>query len=164
LGLVIQWWANSTPRQKRLISGVIVCIVLIALGQTLLGISILLFDIVWEVLILLWRTLVLVGRAVFPIVLRILPNFIGSFITNRVIPFFANVIPLIRDDVKVMYMRTVIRERIREFKKNILKTGRRSRPTIRARISPLMPSYVREKKKVILEKTAANQRKDRDSH
>ncbi len=160
LGLIINWWENATARQKRLLSGAIVCVVLIAFGQTLLGVSILLFDIVWEVVILLWRSLVYLSRVLLPIIKRIIPNFIGSFITNRIIPFFTNVIPVIRDDVKVMYVRGNLRERYRKYKKDILKLGRRSRPTIRTKIRPLLPNYVREKKKIILEETAANQGRD----
>ncbi len=160
LGLIINWWENATARQKRLLSGAIVCVVLIAFGQTLLGVSILLFDIVWEFVILLWRSLVYLSRILLPIIKRIVPNFIGSFITNRIIPFFTNVIPVIRDDVKVMYVRGNLRERYRKYKKDILKLGRRSRPTIRTKIRPLLPNYVREKKKIILEETAANQGRD----
>jgi len=128
-----------------------------------LGVSILLFDIVWEILIVLWRSLVLVARSLFPIIMRIVPNVIGSFITKKVIPFFANVIPIIRDDVKVMYIRSNVRERIRKFKKNVLMLGRRSRPKIRPKISPLLPSYVREKKNTILEKTTASQASDEET-
>jgi len=163
LGVIVKWWDNSTPRQKRLLSGAIVCVVLIAFGQTLLGISILVFDIVWEILLLLWRSLVYLTRGLLPILIRFIPNAIGSFLTNRVIPFFANVLPLVRDDVKMIYIRTNIRERIRKYKKTLLKLGRNSRPKIRARISPLLPNYVREKKKLILEKTIVAQKTDEES-
>jgi len=53
-----------------------------------------------------------------------------------------------------------VRERFRKYKKNILKLGRHSRPKVRARISPLLPDYVREKKKVILEKTTVSRKSD----
>lgn len=158
MGLVIDWWMNASARQKRLISGAIICVILIAFGQTLLGVSILLFDIVWEILIFLWRSIVYVSRGLLPIIKRIIPNVIGSFITKRIIPFFANVIPVIRDDVKVIFIRSNIRERFRKYKKNILKLGRHSRPKIRSNISPLLPNYVREKKKVILDKTVENKK------
>jgi len=163
LGRIIQWWENATARQKRLLSGAIVCIVLIGFGQTMIGVSILVFDIVWEILILLWRSLMYVWRILLPILMRLVPNFIGSFITNRVVPFFANVIPFIRDDIKVIYVRSNLRERVRKYKKNLLKLGRQSRPRVRAKISPLLPSYVRKKKNVILEKSVANQRSADDA-
>jgi len=160
LGIIIDWWENASARKRRLLSGAIVCVVLIAFGQTLLGVSILLFDIVWEILILLWRSLVYLSRGLLPIIKRIVPNIIGSFFTNRVVPFFTNAIPIIRDDVKVIYVRSNVRERIREYKKNILKLGRHSRPKVRAKISPLLPEYVREKKKHLLDKTVANRESD----
>lgn len=163
LGRIIDWWADATARQKRLLSGVILCIILVAFGQTLLGISILLFDIVWELLILLWRLLGSVFRGLLPILKRIVPNFIGSFVTNRVVPFFTSVVPLIRDDIKVMYLHGSVRERFRKYKINILRLGRHSRPKVRARISPLVPNYVREKKKVILERTVQNRKSDNEA-
>lgn len=160
LGRIIDWWEKATPRQKRLFSGAIICIILIAFGQTLIGVSILLFDIVWEIVILIWRSLVYVSRALLPILKRIVPNVIGSFVTNRIVPFFTSVIPVIRDDIKVLYVHGNVRERFRKYKKNILKLGRHSRPKVRARISPLLPDYVREKKKVILEKTTVSRKSD----
>jgi len=163
LGAIIDWWEKSTARQKRLVSGAIVCVVLIAFGQTLLGISILVFDIVWEILIMLWRWLVYIGRSLLPIVLRFIPNAIGSFFTHRVVPFFTRAIPVFRDDVKVLFVRGHVRERTRKYKKNLLKLGRNSRPIIRAKISPLLPSYVREKKNAILEKTIVMQKPDDDA-
>lgn len=160
LGRLIDWWESATARQKRLLSGAIICVILIAFGQTLIGVSILLFDIVWEIVILLWRSLVYISRGLLPVLNRIVPNVIGSFVTNRIVPFFTNVIPVIRDDIKVIYVHGNVRERFRRYKKNVLKLGRHSRPKVRTRIRPFLPQYVREKKNVILNKTAASRKSD----
>ena len=78
LGEVIEWWRNSSERSKRIITGLILCLILISAGQAFIGISILVFDIVWEILIVLSRLAARAWRLVYPIVMRIIPNTIGS--------------------------------------------------------------------------------------
>jgi len=163
LGRIIDWWRNASDRKKRLVSGAIVCVLLIAFGQAMLGISILVFDIVWELLILLWRASAYVGRVLFPIVLRLIPNAIGTFVTNKIIPFFAKAIPLIRHDVKVIFIRSHMRERLRDYKKSLLKLGRNTRPRVRDRIRPIMPLYIRQQKNTLLSKAAKVEKSSNDS-
>ena len=154
LGLIIVWWRNASGRIKRILSGLVLCLILVAVGQAFVGISILVFDLVWECLIILSSLIAKAWRFTFPIVVRFIPNAIGQFFTNSVIPFFVNAIPYVREDFRVIYVRTNIRERYREYKKRLHQFSRSNRPALRAKISPLMPPNIRKHKNNLLGKAA----------
>jgi len=160
VGRVIDWWKNTSERARRIITGIVLCLILVAVGQTFIGISILVFDLVWEALIVLASVLARLWRWVMPIIVRLIPNAIGAFFTNSVIPFFVNVVPYIRDDLRILYVRMNIRERYREYKKRLLKFSRAKRPQLRDSIRPLLGSHIRERKNAILDEAAKHDEQD----
>lgn len=159
IGKIANTWLLMSDRQKRFLSGILLCIILIAFGHAFLGISILLFDVVWEILLLLKKGLSHIYRLIYPTILRFIPNAISSFFTNKIIPLITGAIPIIRDDVKVLYIRGNVRYKFREYKKNLLKSGRNARPAFRKSIRPFLPVYLREKKKQILHSTSSGNNK-----
>ena len=159
-GRLVERWHNASDRSKRIITGVILCLILISAGQAFLGISILVFDIVWEFLIVLYRLAVRAWRFIYPVILRFIPNTIGSFITNKLIPFLTSAVPVVRDDHRVLFVRYNFRERYREYKKRVLKYSRAKRPAIRAGITPLVSENIRKNKSSILEKIISHKKTD----
>jgi len=146
LGFVLRWWKHSTERQKRLLLGVVVCLLLVLAGHTMLGISVLLFDLVWELLLLLWRLLLNLWRIIGPMVLKMVPNFIGNFVTQTLLPLIADVVPVIRDDHRVIYLRLNVRRHVRRLKTWLYLNSRSRRQSVRNRITPLVGETLRQRK------------------
>jgi len=146
VGKMTLWWSRASDRSKRIITGLILCLILISAGHAFIGMSVLVFDIVWEFLILLWRLMVRACRWIYPVLMRIIPNAIGSFITNKLLPLITTAVPVVRDDHRVIFVRYNFRERYREYKKRLLKFSRAKRPAIRATITPLVSDRVRKNK------------------
>jgi len=121
VGEVIFWWSRASDRSKRIITGLILCLILISAGHAFIGIS-------------------------------ILPNAIGSFVTNKLLPLITTAVPVVRDDHRVIFVRYNFRERYREYKKRLLKFSRAKRPTIRATITPLVSDRIRKNKSDFLKK------------
>lgn len=160
IGRTVDWWNHTSERQKRITTGLILCLILILVGQALIGVSILVFDIVWEVVIVLSHILVRALRIVSPVILRLIPNAIGSFITGKLLPFFAQAVPVIKDDFRVIYLRVNLRERYREYRKRLLKYSRANRPAVRARLGSITPGAVRTRKDYLLNKALAMNKPD----
>ena len=150
-GRAVLWWKASSERVKRLLLGVVLCIVLILAGQAMLGISVLLFDLAWELILLLWRLTLHLWRLASPFLLKIVPNFIGNFVTNKLLPLAADVIPIIKDDHRVIYLRFNIRRHIRRTKAWLYLKSRARRHTVRNRITPLINDNIRAKKSALLD-------------
>jgi len=163
VGEVIFWWSRASDRSKRIITGLILCLILISAGHAFIGISILVFDVVWEFLIILWRVTVRAWRWTYPLVMRIIPNAIGSFVTNKLLPLITTAVPVVRDDHRVIFVRYNFRERYREYKKRLLKFSRAKRPTIRATITPLVSDRIRKNKSDFL-KNVTNYTKESEHH
>jgi len=163
VGEVIFWWSRASDRSKRIITGLILCLILISAGHAFIGISILVFDVVWEFLIILWRVTVRAWRWTHPLVMRIIPNAIGSFVTNKLLPLITTAVPVVRDDHRVIFVRYNFRERYREYKKRLLKFSRAKRPTIRATITPLVSDRIRKNKSDFL-KNVTNYTKESEHH
>jgi len=157
IGEVIEWWSKASERSKRIITGLILCLILVSAGQAFIGISILVFDLVWEILITLSRLAVRAWRLVYPVIIRFIPNTIGSFITNKLLPFVTTAVPVVRDDHRVLYVRYNFREKYREYKKTLLKFSRAKRPAIRANITPLVSEKLRKNKSDFLKKVSADE-------
>ncbi len=157
LGHLIRWWKNRTERQKRLALGVLLCVILIMAGQAMLGISVLLFDLAWELVLLLWRLLAHTWRLLSPWLLKFVPGFIGNFVTNKLLPFVADVITIVKDDHRVIYLRLNMRRHLRRWKAWLYLKSRARRDTLRKRIKPLINDELRARKASVL-KAAAKMR------
>jgi len=155
LGRLLRWWSKSTERQKRLILGVLLCLVLILAGHALLGVSVLLFDLVWELLLVIWRITLRVWRILSPLLMKLVPNFIGNFVTRTVVPLIAEVVPIIRDDHRVLYLRFNIRRQLRCLKAWLYLKSRARRRSVRTRITRLVGDDLRAKKTALLAASAS---------
>ncbi len=166
LGRAVMWWKASSERQKRLILGFVLCIILILAGQAMLGVSVLLFDLAWELILLLWRLTLHLWRLLSPLLLKMVPNFIGNFITKKLLPLAADVIPVIKDDHRVFYLRFNIRRHIRRTKAWLYLKSRARRHSVRNRITPLVNDKIRARKSALLIAAAelrADKKKSNDS-
>lgn len=163
LGRLLRWWAKSTERQKRLVLGVTLCLILILAGQALLGVSVLLFDLVWELLIILWRITIRVWRLLSPLLMKLVPNFIGNFVTRTLLPLIADVVPIIKDDHRVLYLRFNIRRHLRRLKAWLYVKSRARRRSVRKRITRLVGDDLRAKKTALLA-ASANMAKGKDKN
>lgn len=154
IGRLMRWWADSSERQKRLVLGIILCLILVLAGQAMLGVSVLLFDLIWELLILIWRLALRLWRLLGPFLLKLVPNFIGNFFTQKVLPLIADVVPVIKDDHRVIYLRFNVRRHIRRLKAWLYLKSRARRGSVRNRITPLVGDKLRAKKTALLEAAA----------
>jgi len=150
-GRVLHWWARRTERQKRLALGVVLCLILVLAGQAMLGVSVLLFDLAWELLLLVWRLMLNLWRLFSPFLLKLVPNFIGNFVTQKLIPLAADVIPVIKDDHRVIYLRFNIRRLIRRTKAWLYLKSRARRKSVRNRLTPLVSDTLRARKAALLD-------------
>ena len=150
-GRVLRWWSNTTERQKRLALGVVLCVILVLAGQAVLGISVLLFDLAWELLLLLWRLVTNLWRFASPYLLKLVPNFIGNFVTKKIIPLVTSVVPIIKDDHRVIYMRFNSRRVFRQIKAWLYLKSRSRREAVRKRISPLVSDKLRARKTALFD-------------
>ena len=150
IGGVIRWWSASTDRRKRLILGLLLCAVLVLLGQAMLGLSVLLFDVVWELLLILWLWLTRLWRWVGPFLIRLVPNFIGNFVTQKILPTLVDLVPVIKDDIRVNYLRYNVRRYIRRAKAWLYLKSRARRLSVRSRIQPWLGQGIRKKKEELL--------------
>ena len=150
IGRVARWWKHSTERKKRLALGLVLCIILILAGQAILGVSVLLFDLAWEIVLLLWRLTIHLWRLLSPIMLKMVPNFIGKFVTGKLLPLIADVVPIIKDDHRVIYLRFNIRRNIRRIKAWLYLKSRARRGKIRKHITPLISEKFRARKTALL--------------
>jgi len=153
---ILLFWHNKTERQKRLFFGVVLCLVLVVAGHTLLGLSILLFDLIWELAIIAARLIARFWRLVWPLMARFIPNAIGNFFTNKVLPFCADLLPVIKNDQRVMYLRFNIRHHFRNLKAYLYRKSRSKRQSIRGNLRPYVSERIRESKTKILEKAVSN--------
>lgn len=161
-GRVLHWWKASSERKKRLVLGCLLCVILVVAGQTVLGVSILLFDLVWEILLLLWRGTLHCWRLLAPFVLKLVPNFMANFFTNKLLPLAADLIPVIKDDHRIIYLRFNIRRHIRSIKAWLYLKSRARRHSVRERITPLVNDRLRARKNALLG-AAARLRKKREN-
>lgn len=155
LGRVINGWSDSTERQKRLVIGIALCIVLVIAGHALLGFSILLFDLLWEVLLVMGRWLARLWRFLWPLVMRFVPNFIGNFVTRKLLPLAANVVPIVKDDHRVMYLRFNLRQRYRDFKAMLFRKSRARRSGVRGKVRPYISEGLRNSKSNLIDAAAS---------
>ena len=164
VGQVLHWWNTSSERRKRLVLGVVLCIILVAAGQAVLGISVLLFDLVWEVVLLIWRWMLLLWRVFSPLLFKLLPNFVGNFITRKLVPFFADLVPVIKDDHRVLYLRFNFRSHRRRLKAWLYLKSRERRGSIRKRMTLLVDERLRHKKTALLDAAAKlDKKKENDA-
>jgi hypothetical protein len=154
LGSLLRWWKHRTERQKRLALGLVLCLILVIAGQAMLGISVLLFDLAWELVLLLWRLSHHAWRLIGPLLLKLVPNFIGNFVTQTLLPMIADVVPIIRDDHRVIYLRFNIRRHIRRAKAWLYLKSRARRHSVRQRITPLIADTIRKRKAELLHAAA----------
>lgn len=159
-GRALRWWSVATERQKRLVLGVVLCVILILAGQALLGISVLLFDLVWELILLVWRIFIRLWRVLSPYLFKLVPNFIGNFITRRILPLITDLVPVIKDDHRVIYLRFNLRWHLRRIKAWLYLSSRARRSSVRKRITPLISDNLRAKKSALLS-AAAEHRKEK---
>lgn len=165
-GRVLRRWRNSSERQKRLVLGIVICLILVFVGQATLGVSVLLFDLVWELLLFVGRLLLQLWRLLSPLLLKLVPNFIGNFVTQTLIPLIADVVPIIKDDHRVIYLRFNIRRHLRRLKAWLYLKSRARRHSVRKRIKPLLNDNLRARKTALLIAAArlgiANKKKKND--
>lgn len=154
VGRGMRMWTQSSERTKRLVLGLVLCLILVVAGQAMLGISVLLFDLAWELLLLLWRLVLTLWRVLSPLLLRFIPNFIGNFVTQKLAPFLADLVPVIKDDHRVMYLRFNIRRHRRRIKAWLYLHSRAKRNSVRGRITPLVGEKLRAKKFALLKAAA----------
>jgi len=156
LGKIIHWWGDSSERQKRLLIGIVLCIVLVIAGHTLLGFSILLFDLMWELVLVIGRWLLRLWRLLLPIIMRFVPNVLLNFITRKLLPLFAEVIPIVRDDHRVMYLRLNLKRHYRNSKATLYRKSRSKRSKVRVKIRPFIGGRIRSKKIDLIDAAASN--------
>lgn len=154
LGQALTWWSRASDRAKRITTGAVLCLILVLAGQAFIGMSILIFDLVWELLIILFRQLVSLWRWIGPILLRFIPNVISTFVTERLLPLFSEAVPLVRDDHRVIYARFDLRERYRRLKKKLLMYSRTIRHPLRNRVRGYLPTSLRQLKDRLLHAAA----------
>lgn len=159
-GRLIRWWSSRTERQKRLVFGIILCIALVITGHTLLGFSILLFDLLWELVLILARWMLRLWRLLLPIILRFLPNAVLNFVSTKLLPFFADIVPVIRDDHRVMYMRFNVQRHYRNLKAYLYRKSRSKRSEVRVGVRPFIGQQIRKKKSDLIEAAASHSDKD----
>jgi len=165
IGRTLHWWTARSERQKRLILGVILCIILVMAGQAVLGISVLLFDLAWELVLMLWRALLHVWRLASPFLLKLIPNFIGNFVTQKLLPLVADVVPIIKDDHRVLYLRFNIRRHIRRTKAWLYLKSRARRDSVRKRLKPWVSNELRARKSALLNAVAKlDVNKEKNNH
>jgi len=155
LGDVLSWWDQASERTKRLATGLILCLVLVLAGQAFIGVSILVFDLVWELLIMLGRYFLRFWRWIAPLAFRLVPNAIATFFTQKVLPLFTEAVPMVRDDHRVIYARFDFRERYRKLKKRLLVFSRAKRDPVRNRLRQHLPEKLRQSKSRILDNAAS---------
>lgn len=160
LGRFADLWLKRSDRFKRLVLGLILCLVLVMVGQKTLGYSVLLFDLAWELVLILASLIARLWRFLAPVILRFIPNFIGNFFTKRVLPLIADIVPVIKDDQRVIYMRFNLRYHYRRFKAGLYLKSRRQRGDVRKRLQPLVGEKVRRKKTQLLDDAANYRKKD----
>jgi len=148
---ILLFWQHRTERQKRLMLGLVLCLVLVIAGHAFLGLSILLFDLVWELVIILARQVVRFWRLIWPIVARFIPNAVGNFFTNKVLPLCADVVPVIKNDHRIMYLRFNIRTHYRNLKASLYRKSRSKRHGVRDKLRPLVSARVRSTKTKLLD-------------
>lgn len=153
-GRSISWWSKRTERQKRLVFGVTLCMILVLAGQAMLGVSVLLFDIIWELLLLIGRSLLRLWRLLSPFLIKLIPNFIGNFFTHKLLPLIADVVPIVKDDHRVLYLRFNLRSHLRRTKAWLYIRSRRRRSSVRNKIKPLVSDSLRAKKTAVLSAAA----------
>ena len=153
LGRLYSLWQHATDRQKRLVFGALLCLILIIAGHAILGFSILLFDLLWEIAIILARLFARLWKFLWPIISRMIPNFIGNFVTRKLLPIFADIIPVIRDDHRVMYLRFNLRQRFRDVKASLYRRSRARRREVRYQIRPFVSEKLRQSKSSLLSAT-----------
>ncbi|MEM7260012.1 MAG: hypothetical protein AAF404_21780, partial [Pseudomonadota bacterium] len=124
--------------------------ILILAGQAMLGISVLLFDLVWELVLLIGRMIVRFWRWISPLLMRLVPNFIGNFVTRKILPLLADVVPVIKDDHRVMYVRFNSRRHIRMIKAWLYLKSRARHSTVRMQITAMVSDDLRLKKSELL--------------
>lgn len=154
VGSALRWWSGSSERRKRLLLGAGLCVILVMAGQSMLGVSVLLFDLLWELLLIVWYAITKLGRLLSPYVLKLIPNFIGNFVTHTLLPLFADVVPVIRDDHRVIYLRLNVRLHIRRAKAWLYLKSRARRNAVRKRITPFVGDNLRAKKASLLSASA----------
>ena len=152
-------WSSRSERQKRLFLGIFLCLLLVIAGHALLGLSILLFDLVWELVILLGRQLARFWKFIWPLVARFIPNALGNFFTNKVLPMCADMIPVIRHDHRVMYLRFNIRQHSRNLKAFLYRKSRSKRDGVRSRLSPYVSARVKRTKTKLLKEATQTPKK-----
>ena len=128
---------------------------LVIAGHALLGFSILLFDLLWETVLIIARWLVRLWRILLPIIMRFVPNFIGNFVTRKLVPLFANAVPIIKDDHRVMYLRFNLRQRYRNLKAFLYRKSRARRPGVRGTVRPYISQRVRTSKGNLIDAAAS---------
>jgi len=148
----MNWWVKASERNKRLAAGLILCLILAVIGHALIGFSILLFDLIWEMVLILIRWLDRVFKVVWPVIRRQLPESLVKLVTQRVVPFLANAIPVIRDDHRIMYMRFNIRLHYRRVKYLLLRYVRARRPVVRSSIGKSISPDVRRRADSIIDR------------
>jgi GTPase involved in cell partitioning and DNA repair len=130
-----------------------------------LGISVLLFDLAWELVLMLWRALLHVWRLASPFLLKLIPNFIGNFVTQKLLPLVADVVPIIKDDHRVLYLRFNIRRHIRRTKAWLYLKSRARRDSVRKRLKPWVSNELRARKSALLNAVAKlDVNKEKNNH
>ncbi|OED38132.1 hypothetical protein AB833_20850 [Chromatiales bacterium (ex Bugula neritina AB1)] len=166
-GNAVRWWKKSSERRKRLLLGAALCLIFILIGQSMLGVSILLFDLIWELILILWLLLIRLWRFIGPTLLKLIPNFIGNFVTNTLIPLAADIVPIIKDDHRVIYLRFNVRLHLRRAKAWLYLKSRSRRHVVRKNIKPLVGEALRARKSALLSAAAGigngNKRSDSES-
>jgi len=156
-------WKNRTERQKRLFFGIVLCLILVIAGHAILGLSILLFDLIWELMIILARLIARLWRFIWPVIARFIPNALGNFFTKKLLPLFADLVPVIRHDHRVMYLRFNVRRHSRNLKAYLYRKSRSKRHGVRGTIRPLVSSRVRDTKTRLLEEATRSNDKHNES-
>lgn len=154
IGRIFTWWNRASDRTKRITTGAVLCLILVLAGQAFIGMSILIFDLVWELLIILFRQLVSLWRLIGPIILKLIPNVISTFVTERLLPLFSEAVPLVRDDHRIIYARFDLRERYRRLKQKLLMYSRTIRHPLRNRVRGYLPGSLRQLKDRLLHAAA----------
>ncbi len=137
----IKWWSRAGERAKRLVYGLILCVILVLFGHYKLGIYILLFDLVWEVVLKAFSVIAWAWRLILPVILHFVPNAlivamgkVSEFITRVMVPYVIH-------DARVYYGRLLLRI----VKARMYKYFRKRKNPVRVYATKIIPTIVQEK-------------------
>lgn len=162
---IIDWWRNAGKGTRQIVISIGICFICAIIGQALLGFWILAFDIALRILVYLWEYILKLWRLVLPIIQKHIPNVILGFV-SRVMPSILQLIPFVKNDVRVLYVEYLadkyVRKPYRMYKKSFLIYSRSHKIRTREKTRNLIPDKLRSHAKSVIVKSARHKKNIED--